>query len=215
VESIPPELKTVRWYDLSLIIANFQINPATILSAGMAVLAGLSFLEAVIAQTVGCLIAFIAYITTATIGVDSPAKSRPVSRSARRSRSVTVIVLRSLPISSRHNPLHKLVEEGHSEGSIAMIWTPDHAFDDQTRPKGAQGVCGLLEDYGDVTRAMRCGTKLRHATQIMLSFGVSRSKRTRKKLSSSAAMASVEAALTSSSVIGLTIARSQECFPHS
>jgi NCS1 family nucleobase:cation symporter-1 len=70
VESIPPELKTVRWYDLSLIIANFQINPATILSAGMAVLAGLSFLEAVIAQTVGCLIAFIAYITTATIGVD-------------------------------------------------------------------------------------------------------------------------------------------------
>ena len=70
IEPIPPELKTVRWYDLFLIVVNFLINPATILTAGMAVAAGLSFWAAVIAQTAGSLIAFIAYVSMATIGVD-------------------------------------------------------------------------------------------------------------------------------------------------
>ncbi len=70
VEPIPPHLKTVRWYDLFVIVINFLINPATILTAGMAVMAGLSFWAAVVAQTVGCLIAFVAYIVMATIGVD-------------------------------------------------------------------------------------------------------------------------------------------------
>lgn len=70
VEPIPSHLKTVRWYDLFVIVVNFLINPATILTAGMAVVAGLSFWAAVVAQTVGCLIAFAAYIAMATIGVD-------------------------------------------------------------------------------------------------------------------------------------------------
>ncbi len=70
VEPIPPHLKTVRWYDLFVIVINFLINPATILTAGMAVVAGLSFWAAVVAQTIGCLIAFMAYIAMATIGVD-------------------------------------------------------------------------------------------------------------------------------------------------
>jgi NCS1 family nucleobase:cation symporter-1 len=70
VEPIPAALKTVRWYDLFFIIINFMINPATILTAGMAVAAGLSFWAAVAAQTFGCLIAFSAYIALATIGVD-------------------------------------------------------------------------------------------------------------------------------------------------
>ena len=70
VEPIPLALKTVRWYDLFFIIINFMINPATILTAGMAVAAGLSFGAAVAAQTCGCLIAFTAYVALATIGVD-------------------------------------------------------------------------------------------------------------------------------------------------
>ena len=70
LEAIPPELKTVRWYDLFLIVVNFLINPATILIGGMSVAAGLSFWAAVVAQTAGCLIAFAAYIAMATIGVD-------------------------------------------------------------------------------------------------------------------------------------------------
>jgi NCS1 nucleoside transporter family len=70
VEAIPPELKMVRWYDLFFIVINFLINPATILTAGMAVAAGLSFQAAVLAQTLGALIAFSAYLAMATIGVD-------------------------------------------------------------------------------------------------------------------------------------------------
>ncbi len=70
VEPIPLALKTVRWYDLFFIIINFMINPATILTAGMAVAAGLSFWAAIAAQTLGCLIAFSAYVALATIGVD-------------------------------------------------------------------------------------------------------------------------------------------------
>jgi hypothetical protein len=50
------------------------------------------------------------------------------------------------PVVSRHDPLHKLVEEGHREGCIAVIWTPDHPFDNQARSKGSQGVCGLTKD---------------------------------------------------------------------
>lgn len=70
LEAIPRELKTVAWYDLFLIIVNFLINPASILIGGMSVVAGLSFWAAVAAQTLGCAIAFAAYITIATIGVD-------------------------------------------------------------------------------------------------------------------------------------------------
>ena len=70
VEPIPQALKTVRWYDLFFIVINFLINPATILTAGMAVAAGLSFWAAVAAQTLGALIAFSAYVVMATVGVD-------------------------------------------------------------------------------------------------------------------------------------------------
>jgi nucleobase:cation symporter-1, NCS1 family len=70
LEAIPRQLKTVAWYDLFLIIVNFLINPASILIGGMSVAAGLSFWAAVAAQTLGCAIAFSAYITIATIGVD-------------------------------------------------------------------------------------------------------------------------------------------------
>jgi nucleobase:cation symporter-1, NCS1 family len=70
LEAIPQELKTVAWYDIFLIIVNFLINPASILIGGMSVAAGLSFWAAIAAQTLGCAIAFAAYTTIATIGVD-------------------------------------------------------------------------------------------------------------------------------------------------
>jgi NCS1 family nucleobase:cation symporter-1 len=68
LEAIPAHLKTVRWYDLYVIIINFLINPATILIGGLSVVAGLSFWMAVLAQVTGCLTAFLAYVTIATIG---------------------------------------------------------------------------------------------------------------------------------------------------
>jgi purine-cytosine permease-like protein len=70
LEAIPQELRTVRWYDMFVIVVNFLINPATILIGGMSVSAGLSFWAAVTAQILGCLLAFTAYIAMATIGVD-------------------------------------------------------------------------------------------------------------------------------------------------
>ncbi len=70
LEAIPPELKTATWYDLFFIIINFLINPASILIGGMAVVAGLSFWASLTAELLGCVLAFAAYITIATIGVD-------------------------------------------------------------------------------------------------------------------------------------------------
>ena len=70
IEPIPARLKTVKWYDLFLLVTNFMINPATILIAGLAVSAGLSFWAALTAESAGVLLAFLPYITMATIGVD-------------------------------------------------------------------------------------------------------------------------------------------------
>jgi len=70
LEAIPTELKTTTWYDLFFIIVNFLINPASLLIGGMAVVAGLSFWAALTAELLGCVLAFAAYITIATVGVD-------------------------------------------------------------------------------------------------------------------------------------------------
>lgn len=70
IEPIPEGLKTVRWYDLFLIIVNFLLNPGIILIGGLAVAAGLSFWAAMTAMVLGIAIAFGAYIIMATVGVD-------------------------------------------------------------------------------------------------------------------------------------------------
>ena len=70
IEAIPADLKTVRWYDLFAIVFNFLVNPGVILVGGLAVAAGLSFWEAIAAETIGVVLAFSAYIVMATIGVD-------------------------------------------------------------------------------------------------------------------------------------------------
>ena len=70
IEAIPPELKTVRWFDLFAIVFNFLVNPGVILVGGLAVASGLSFWQAVAAETIGVVLAFAAYIVMATVGVD-------------------------------------------------------------------------------------------------------------------------------------------------
>lgn len=67
---MPENLKTVRWYDLFVIVINFLINPGMILIGGLAVAAGLSFWAAVTAVVSGIVVAFTAYLVMATIGVD-------------------------------------------------------------------------------------------------------------------------------------------------
>ncbi|MEO3755495.1 cytosine permease [Streptomyces sp. B6B3] len=70
VEPVPPEERTIRWYDLFQILVNVLLNPGLILIGGLAVVAGLSFWAAVAAQVLGILIAFSAYTVMATVGVD-------------------------------------------------------------------------------------------------------------------------------------------------
>ena len=82
IEPIPDRLKTVRWRDLFLIVVNFLINPGTILISGLAVASGLSFTEAVASQVFGVLIAFIAYVAMATIGVDYGVPGQVATRMA-------------------------------------------------------------------------------------------------------------------------------------
>ena len=57
IEAIPADLKTVRWYDLFAIVFNFLVNPGVILVGGLAVAAGLSFWEAIAAETIGVVLA--------------------------------------------------------------------------------------------------------------------------------------------------------------
>jgi NCS1 nucleoside transporter family len=80
IEAIPPHLKTVRWFDLFSIVFNFLVNPGVILVGGMAVAAGLSFWQAVLAQTGGVAFAFVAYIIMATAGVDHGIPGQVVTR---------------------------------------------------------------------------------------------------------------------------------------
>ena len=70
IEPVPEELKTVKWYDLFVIIVNFLLNPGMILIGALAVAGGLGFMSAVTAVVLGIVIAFGAYIVMATLGVD-------------------------------------------------------------------------------------------------------------------------------------------------
>ncbi len=82
IELIPDRLKTVRWFDLFLIVVNFLINPGTILISGLAVASGFSFTEAVASQVLGVLVAFSAYVAMATIGADYGVPGQVATRMA-------------------------------------------------------------------------------------------------------------------------------------
>jgi NCS1 nucleoside transporter family len=70
IEPIPNEKRTVRWFDIFAIIFGFALNPGSIMTGGLAVVAGLSFQGAVVAITGGTMLAMIFYVTMATVGAD-------------------------------------------------------------------------------------------------------------------------------------------------
>ncbi|MHB1651293.1 MAG: purine-cytosine permease family protein [Desulfitobacteriaceae bacterium] len=70
IEVIPPDLRTVRWWDLFVIVINFLLNPGRILVGGLAVASGLSFWAMIVSEVVGTGLAFIIFIIMATVGVD-------------------------------------------------------------------------------------------------------------------------------------------------
>lgn len=70
IEPVPTEKRTVRWFDIFAILFGFSLNPGTIMTGGLAVVAGLSFQASVLAVTLGTLAAVLLYVVMATAGVD-------------------------------------------------------------------------------------------------------------------------------------------------
>src|SRR3712207_9553983 len=66
IEPIPEDLKTVKWYDLFVIIVNFLLNPGMILIGTLAVTAGLRFFPRVNPAGLGLGVAVAACKVTAT-----------------------------------------------------------------------------------------------------------------------------------------------------
>lgn len=98
IEAVPAERRTVRWYDLFMIIFNFLLNPGNIVIGASAILAGLSFWAAVVSLTVGVAIAFVGYIAMATIGVDHGLPGQVATRFAYGIRGAKAVpsVLRTI-----------------------------------------------------------------------------------------------------------------------
>ena len=70
IEPIPTEKRTVGWFDIFAIIFSFALNSGSIMTGGLAVVAGLSFLGAVVSITAGTMLAMIFYLVMATLGAD-------------------------------------------------------------------------------------------------------------------------------------------------
>lgn len=71
IEFIPKSLKTTGWWELAFIWFAFMLNPLQVLLGATAVtVGGLSFWGSVTAQAFGALIAMIAYMVMATLGLD-------------------------------------------------------------------------------------------------------------------------------------------------
>jgi nucleobase:cation symporter-1, NCS1 family len=70
IEPVPNEKRTVRWFDIFAIIFGFALNPGSIMTGGLAVVAGLSFQGAVVTITGGTMLAMVFYVTMATVGAD-------------------------------------------------------------------------------------------------------------------------------------------------
>ena len=69
-EAVPVSLRQNGFLSPFLIMANFFINPATIITAAMGVAGGLSVLMVVAIQCLGVMLAMIAFMIMARIGVD-------------------------------------------------------------------------------------------------------------------------------------------------
>lgn len=69
-QPVPASLRQSGCYDLFVIMTNFLVNPGTIYTAAAGVAGGLSFLTVVVTQALSLLVAMVALLVMARMGVD-------------------------------------------------------------------------------------------------------------------------------------------------
>ncbi len=95
IESVPETFRAARWYDIFNIVVNYLINPGTLITAGMAVVAGLPVWVVIAVQVGAILISMLPYLMMANAGVDYGVPGQVVCRSAfgiRGSRYITSLL---------------------------------------------------------------------------------------------------------------------------
>ena len=67
---VPVNERNAGFYDAFVIMINYLVNPASIITAAMCVAAGLSFLTVLVVQTLAVMLAMLALLVMARVGVD-------------------------------------------------------------------------------------------------------------------------------------------------
>ncbi len=63
------------------------------------------------------------------------------------------------------------MEQGHSEGRVAVTGAPDHALENQAGSERSKRIGALVEDVRYVTRPMWTLAQLCHGPQVLLLLG--------------------------------------------
>jgi NCS1 nucleoside transporter family len=121
IEPVPTEKRTVRWFDLFAIIFGFSLNPGSIMTGGLAVVAGLSFQGAVLAIAAGTMLAMGLYVVMATIGVDYGVPGQVATRATYGLRGAKYVPSLLRSIASTYWFAYQTVA-----GSIAVIAVLEH-----------------------------------------------------------------------------------------
>ncbi|WP_428487801.1 purine-cytosine permease family protein [Rhodopila sp.] len=121
IEPIPTEKRTVRWFDIFAIIFGFALNPGSIMTGGMAVVAGLSFQGAVVGITGGTMLAMVFYVIMATIGADYGIPGQVATRMTYGLRGAKYIPSLLRTIASTYWFAYQTVA-----GSIAVVAVLEH-----------------------------------------------------------------------------------------
>ncbi|MGY0219613.1 purine-cytosine permease family protein [Endozoicomonadaceae bacterium StTr2] len=82
IETVPEIFRAARWYDIFNIVVNYLINPGTLITAGMAVVAGLPVWVVIAVQAGAIFVSMIPYLLMAGAGVRYSLPGQVICRSA-------------------------------------------------------------------------------------------------------------------------------------
>jgi nucleobase:cation symporter-1, NCS1 family len=126
VEPVPTEKRTVRWFDIFAIIFGFALNPGSIMVGGMAVVSGLSFLEAVASITGGTMLAMVFYVTMATVGADYGIPGQVATRMTFGLRGAKYVPSLLRTIASTYWFAYQTVAGSIAVVAVLQHWTGTH-----------------------------------------------------------------------------------------